>query len=108
MKTKNIFTRFICFFLVFALILPMMPTMVISAANDTLTVLIWKEPVEKSESADYDTETINEIIADEPNVKKYDSKSNNNWYLSEYGAKRVLGELKRCGEQIDFTELMRK
>ena len=28
-----------------------------------------------------------------------------NWYLSEYGVKRVLGELKRCGEQIDFKEL---
>lgn len=31
-----------------------------------------------------------------------------NWHLSEYGAKRVLGELKRCGEQVDFTELTRK
>ncbi len=34
--------------------------------------------------------------------------SKDNWYLSEYGVKRVLGELKRCGEQIDFTELTRK
>ena len=30
--------------------------------------------------------------------------SKDNWYLTEYGARRVLGELKRCGEQINFNE----
>lgn len=32
--------------------------------------------------------------------------SKDNWYLSEYGIQRVLGELKHCGEQIKFNELI--
>lgn len=30
-----------------------------------------------------------------------------NWYLSEYGIQRVLGELKRCGEQINTDEMIK-
>lgn len=32
--------------------------------------------------------------------------SKDNWYLSKYGIQRVLGELKRCGEQIKYNELI--
>lgn len=40
-------------------------------------------------------------------VKTFDGFDINkdNWYLSEYGIRRVLGELKRCGEQIKSDEL---
>lgn len=40
-------------------------------------------------------------------VKTFDGFDINkdNWYLSEYGRQRVLGELKRCGEQIKPDEL---
>lgn len=40
-------------------------------------------------------------------VKTFDGFDINkdNWYLSEYGRQRVLGELKRCGEQIKSDEL---
>lgn len=40
-------------------------------------------------------------------VKTFDGFgiNKNNWYLSEYGIQRVLGELKRCGEQINPDEL---
>ncbi len=40
-------------------------------------------------------------------VKTFDGFGINkdNWYLSEYGRQRVLGELKRCGEQIAPLDL---
>lgn len=43
-------------------------------------------------------------------VKTFDGFGINkdNWYLSEYGVQRVLGELKRCVEQINFDELVEK
>ena len=28
-----------------------------------------------------------------------------NWFESEYGVNRVLGELKRCGDQFDFADI---
>lgn len=28
-----------------------------------------------------------------------------NWYKTEYGVMRVLGELKRCGDQFDFNDI---
>ncbi len=31
--------------------------------------------------------------------------SKDNWYLTEYGVKRVLGELKRCGDQFAFEDI---
>lgn len=31
--------------------------------------------------------------------------SKDNWYLTEYGVKRVLGELKRCGDQINYDDI---
>lgn len=42
-------------------------------------------------------------------VKTFDGFgiNKNNWYLSEYGIQRVLGELKRCGEQIKPDELVK-
>lgn len=33
--------------------------------------------------------------------------SKNNWYLSEYGVSRVLGEIKRCGDQLDKNDIDR-
>lgn len=30
-----------------------------------------------------------------------------NWYRSEYGVKRTLGELSRCGNQFDFSDIIR-
>ena len=33
--------------------------------------------------------------------------SKENWYRSEYGIKRVLGELKRCGEQFTSEDIKR-
>lgn len=47
-----------------------------------------------------------------PNVEFYVNPfsgfgiNKDNWYKSEYGMQRVLGELKRCGDQINFEELM--
>ncbi|MCD8390500.1 MAG: YdcF family protein [Firmicutes bacterium] len=42
-------------------------------------------------------------------VKTFDGFGINkdNWYLSEYGIQRVLGELKRCGEQINADEFIK-
>lgn len=82
MKIKKIFTRFICFAITFALILPMLPKMESYASSDTTTVLLWKESDPHLLPSSNDKETINEIITDEPNVKNYDNKSNNNWYLA--------------------------
>lgn len=31
--------------------------------------------------------------------------SKDNWFLTEYGVKRVLGELKRCGDQFTFEDI---
>lgn len=31
--------------------------------------------------------------------------SKENWYMSEYGINRVLGELKRCGDQINIDDI---
>lgn len=41
-------------------------------------------------------------------VKTFDGFgiTKDNWYLSEYGRQRVLGELKRCGEQITPMEFV--
>lgn len=32
--------------------------------------------------------------------------SKENWFSTEYGVKRVLGELKRCGEQFTFNDIV--
>ena len=37
-------------------------------------------------------------------VDAYDM-TKDNWYKTEYGVKRVLGELKRCGDQFDFNDI---
>ena len=81
-ENKKIFTRFICFAITFALILPMFPEMESYAASDTRTILLRKEGDPHFLPSSNDEETINEIITDEPNVENYDSKSNNNWYLA--------------------------
>lgn len=41
-------------------------------------------------------------------VKTFDGFgiSRDDWYLSEDGVKRVLGEIKRCGEQVNYNELL--
>lgn len=40
-------------------------------------------------------------------VDTFTGEDSGDWYKSEKGIKRVLGELRRCGEQVDETDIAR-